>query len=483
MRYSIVYTRGCVKRKIKKDKGAGMIRYLETLFEAMRPAFSRRATFAWFVVVFAGFVVRGDAYGVSSIVRALFLNPMGYPSLLNFFHSTAWSREALLSCWWEWLARHKAAHMVNGRIVMLGDHTKNLKDARKMPEVATLHQDSETASKPSFFRGHHWAAIAVLACAGKRVFALPAWAEIHRDAFEESRSTRIVALAARIAEEMKTDAYLVLDAFFAVGPVFLKAVQTSDRLHIITRAKNTAVAYLPAPKPKKKRRGRKRIYGEKIKLANLFDSAVGKFQTARANVYGKDEQVHCLALNLLWKPVKGTLRFVLIESSRGRIVIMTSDLTLDPAEALQLYCRRVPIETMFDALKNILGAMNYHFWSKYLPPISRRPLRNETDKPASSRPDKTQNTLEAIEKFVIIQLLVLGTLHLLATHFPARVQAQAHCWLRTPCGQIPSVFVARTALANLIRRNLFTLAKDSITQTIRRKQNKSENTRSFEDAA
>ncbi len=37
--------------------------YLQTLLAAMRPAFSREATFVWFVVVFAGFVVRHDTYG------------------------------------------------------------------------------------------------------------------------------------------------------------------------------------------------------------------------------------------------------------------------------------------------------------------------------------------------------------------------------------------------------------------------------------
>ena len=52
-----------------------MIEYLETLLRAMRPAFTRRATFVWFVVVFAGFVARHDTYGVTSIVRALALEP------------------------------------------------------------------------------------------------------------------------------------------------------------------------------------------------------------------------------------------------------------------------------------------------------------------------------------------------------------------------------------------------------------------------
>ena len=48
-----------------------MHEYMENLLKAMRPAFSRQKTFTWFVIVFVGFVMRNDTFGVSSIVRAL----------------------------------------------------------------------------------------------------------------------------------------------------------------------------------------------------------------------------------------------------------------------------------------------------------------------------------------------------------------------------------------------------------------------------
>jgi len=64
-------------------------------------------------------------------------------------------------------------------------------------------------------------------------------------------------------------------------------------------------------------------------------------QTIKADIYDKSETVRYLILDLLWKPVKGMLRFILVETSHGRIILMTSDLTLDPVTAIQLYCRRV----------------------------------------------------------------------------------------------------------------------------------------------
>jgi hypothetical protein len=460
-----------------------MIEYLEDLLRFMRPAFSRKATFAWFVVVLVGLVMRSDTFGVSSIVRALSLAPSCYPCLLHFFHSSAWKGENLMACWWKWLVKEGASYRVGGRIVLVGDHTKTPKDGRRMPQVTCLHQDSETASKPTFFRGHNWACLGLLINAGKRFFATGLWAEIHRDGLPGSMATRIVQIAGQIAKRMDQPAYLVLDAFFAVGPVFQTAAKQEGFLHVLTRAKKNVVAYRTPPRPKKKGRGRPRKYGRKLELMKLFDAWEQRFKTAEAEVYQKLEKVRYLTLDLIWKPTKGLLRFFLIETSRGRIILITSDLALEPLMALNLYCRRTTIEALFDALKNILGGMRYHFWSRYLQPASRRPAKKKKIKQTSSRPEKTQNTLAAIEKFLLVHLMVLGVLQLLARRFGPQVLDKARCWLRTPCGKIPSEFVTRTALSNSIRANLFSFAKNWITQLILEKQNKNENTEHSRKAA
>ena len=153
---------------------------------------------------------------------------------------------------------------------------------------------------------------------------------------------------------------------------------------------------------------------------------------------------------------------------------MTSDLTIEIKNAINLYCRRATIETLFDSLKNLLGAMQCHFWSAYLEPSSRRPSKNEK-KGVSTRPDKTKITLDAIEKFVAVQMIVLGATQLLARRFGPEINYKARCWLRTPCGNIPSEFVTINALSNIIRLNLFSFAKDLITQLILQKQNKVDN--------
>ncbi|OGJ89693.1 MAG: hypothetical protein A2487_01145 [Candidatus Raymondbacteria bacterium RifOxyC12_full_50_8] len=450
-----------------------MISYLEQLLQALRPAFSRQAAFGWFIIAIVGFVMRTDTYGVSSIIRALCLTPLCYPCLLHFFHSSAWSTQFLLQHWWLWMIRQNVEYQLHDRIVLTGDHTKNVKDGRRIPDVETLHQDSETGSKPSYFRGHHWGCIALLTSVRKKFWSTPMWAEIHRSDLDEKRSTRIVSAALSIVQTLKKKGYLVLDAFFAVGPVFTMAHSTSnDSLHIVTRAKKNVTAFLPAGSKKKGKRGPKPTYGRKLKLMKLFDSDSTKFKftTVDADIYGTTEAVRCLVLDLLWRPIKGVLRFILIESSHGRIILITNDLSLSAKTAIFLYCRRASIETLFNSLKNLLGGLCYHFWSKYLQPSSRRPARKGTPKPISLNPEKTKITLEAIEKFVVVQIIVLGILQVLALKFPKEIISKSLCWMRTPPEDIPSEFMTKIALSNIFRNNLTVFAKNMITLLIRKRQ-------------
>jgi len=476
MLYSIALNLFFVKRK----RRIYMMNLVVECMLSLRPAFSRRATFTWFVVAFVGIVLRADTLGVTSIVRALSLPPGCYTSLLHFFHSTAYNVSGLMARWLEWLMSRNVAFFVNGRAVLIGDHTKTPKDSRRMPAVATLHQDSETASKPSFFKGHHWGCMALLVTAGKKRFAVPLEASIQEgtksiDGSDTPKTIRTVEMARRFVQRTGHAAYLVLDAYFAGGPVFIAAAcainGVANQVHILTRAKSNVVAYMPAPPTKAGTLGRKPVYGEKLKLAELFDSRPDQFQSVQSRVYDTVETTRFLVLDLLWKPVKGKLRFILVETSRGRIILMSSDLLLEPLVAIQLYCHRVAIETLFDTFKNTIGGMCYHFWSGYLQPISRRPVKNQKIIQTSSQPDKTINTLAAIEKFVALHLLVVGMLQMLAVLCTEEIKTHSRCWLRTVSNDIPSEFVTRSALANVIKNNSCGFLSEMISLVIHQQEN------------
>jgi hypothetical protein len=227
-----------------------------------------------------------------------------------------------------------------------------------MPGVVTIHQQSETSTKPDYFRGHTWGFLAlVLEQAGRR-FAVPLRGELHLEARNAAQghngATRIVHQAIEIARRLNRKAYLGLDAAFGTQGVFrlaaahrCRADEPTPWVHIITRAKKNAVGYQdPEPSPAGKR-GKKRKYGKKLKLTRLFEDRASEFVETICSVYGRTETVQTLCLDLLWKPVRWKIRFVLAVTSRGAIVLMSSDLTLAPEKIVELYCRRVAIETMF----------------------------------------------------------------------------------------------------------------------------------------
>jgi hypothetical protein len=70
---------------------------------------------------------------------------------------------------------------------------------------------------------------------------------------------------------------LILDAYFAVAPVFALATSLWSMAHqvpwgtLIVRAKNNYVAYFPVQAEPEKTWGRPRRYGDKITLMEVFD--------------------------------------------------------------------------------------------------------------------------------------------------------------------------------------------------------------------
>src|SRR6266446_2886214 len=107
----------------------------------------------------------------------------------------------------------------------------SVKDARRMPGVVTLHQDSETQSKPTYFRGHHWGVVGLLVGSLAHAFCLPLEARLHQgfahvredetdEAQRQTLAVRLIRMALQFAVRHDTPTILVLDAFFAIAPVF-----------------------------------------------------------------------------------------------------------------------------------------------------------------------------------------------------------------------------------------------------------------------
>ena len=189
----------------------------------LRSACARTRTFLWMSLCLAGMSVRKDLLGVTSIVRALGLEPACYDRLLDFFHSPALDLDKLTRAWCALLFRLDPGILrVNGRPVLVGDGIKVAKAGRKMPGVKKLHQESESNNKAEYIFGHSCQAVAVLTQALSSVFALPLACRIHEGAVFSNRDQRtlldkMILLLDSLG--LQQPFYFVADAYYASGKV------------------------------------------------------------------------------------------------------------------------------------------------------------------------------------------------------------------------------------------------------------------------
>jgi len=91
-------------------------------------------------------------------------------------------------------------------------------------------------------------------------------------------------------------------------------------------------------------------------------------------VYGEtNAKLKYQVCDLLWRPARRLVRFVaVIHPSRGRILLMCTDLNLSAADIIRLYGLRFKIEHTFKQAVNQIGTLAYHFWMQKMKPLRRR---------------------------------------------------------------------------------------------------------------
>ena len=418
----------------------------------LRTACARSRSFLWLLAALAGISIRPDLLGVTSIVRALGLGGQCYDRLLDFFHSKAVDPDALCRCWVQTVfARLPGIHRVNGRPVLLGDGLKIPKRGRQMPAVKLLHQVSDGNTKPEYIMGHSLQVVSVLVSAAATFVAVPLSARIHEGLVFSNRDQRTLPkkfLSLVEALGITEPVYLVADAYYACRTMALGLIQAGS--HLISRLRNTCVAFEPIPPTEgKRKRGRPRLYGRKIHLFTLFEQSDDRWTTAASPVYGEqDARIRYLCLDLLWRPIRRVARFVLVDHpDRGRIVFLCTDLSLHPIEIIRLYGLRFKIELSFKQAVRTLGAYGYHFWMRTMDKIGSRSGDQYLHRKTDQYRDAIRRKLAAYHRFIQIALISQGVLQCIATTTPALVWSSFGSWLCTiRPGIPPSELVVMIAL-------------------------------------
>jgi hypothetical protein len=375
--------------------------------------------------------------------------------MLKFFRSSAYSLEEIYQKLQNLILKHAPVKEVGGRLILLADHIKVSKEGLRMACVQKWHQESQNSGKGEYIEGHNFGIVSVLSESGGSLKSIPVKAEIHESRGQgggESIVRQMAVLMGETAKKAHRPAIGVCDAYFFSKTMLDTACEYVDSsgnplLHIITRAKKNACGYErpPAPDNRAGRRGRPKMYGKKVPLGGCFSGRHEDFTDTRMTLYGKEESLRYLSLDVLWKPVKRIVRFVLTEMNGARFMLMSSDITLSPEEILYLYSCRFKIEVMFDDLKNDIGGFGYHFWTKALP---KRKRGQAVEMPVDEKSrEQVFKAKKAIEVFVCLHIIALAIISLLSIKHSRIIWDHYTGWLRTIRTEQPSVMVTKQVIS------------------------------------
>jgi len=422
--------------------------------QMLRPAFSRLRTFLWFATAVAGFTVRTEHLGVTSIVRALKLNAGCYGNLIKHMHSSAVRLNDLNALWTRVVLKlFPSPIRVNGRPVLVGDGIKAPRRGKKMPGVKLLHQQSESNNKAEYIMGHSIQAVSVLVQAANSVLAVPLAMRIHEGLVWSNRTRRTLLdkmLSLLNIVAVSEPFYFVGDAYYAAGKMAEGLLQHGN--HLITRVKSNAVAYEPYVAHGPKTRGRPRLYGQKIALKAVLNDTTG-VQNTSSPVYGERDVILSYQVrDLMWRPTGRLARFVAVtHPSRGSCLLMSTDITLSAVDIIRLYGLRFKIEHTFKQAVRSIGTFAYHFWMKDMKPLRRGSGNQHLHRTSQKYRHDVERKMNAYHVFMQTGVVSQGLLQYLSAVAPTQVWNSFGSWLRTMRpGVAPSEFVVAGALRHTL---------------------------------
>lgn len=434
------------------------------LFLSCSPAFKTKISFYWAFIVVIGFCTGGDGTGhVTGVLRVLGLSPHSYTSLLAFFCSNAVDLVALRRIWLATVLSKFSTFKVNGHTLVAIDEIKIGKEGKRMPGVKITHQSSQNNSKAEFIMGHTIVCFAVIAKNSiGRAMAIPFFSNI-LGGIRLGPNDRKTYLNQTInfIEQIKTSfggqVVFVADALYCVKP-FMKPLMDQG-IQAISRLKITGVGYRKPLASQQKKRGRKRKYGDKIRLVELFKE-LSIFTTIKSPIPGEDCNIQYYEIDLIVKWLGEIVRFVLVSHpTRGNIILVSTSLTFKAMDIYMSYYYRFQIEMTFKNLKHVLHAFAYRFWTKSMDKIKRGEKDRYLHRIGDKRRKKIMEKIGSYHLYMMLSCISCGLMQFLSLYHPKEIFGSFNGWLRTiRKDQPPSLEITRKALVSEV--DIFLHSKD-----------------------
>ena len=467
-----------------------MLDYIWKFMKPFKTEFKKERAFNWFVIIVVGFLLRTDNLGVTDVIRALALPAGCYEPMIHFFRASSWNLHYLRLCWCRTVAQYMPLFRVNGHPILIGDETIQAKEGRRMPAVKKYHQHSQSQSKPAHVWGHMFGCVGVLIGSVGKLVCLPLLMLLHDglrpavdwDEANVSSDSHVVQTAKEVcmaAGSLGESCYVLLDRYFLSLP-FLREImewnaKCQQKVWIITRAKWNAAAYENAPAKLDGQRGRPRKKGRKVTVSDLFRDRTDEFVSAIVKMYDREQDLQYLCVDLLWgRGLYLPVRFVLVRYGQTRTILVSTDISLEPTEIIRLYSYRVKIEGGFRTMKQDIGTMAYHFWTKAMEKINHFRKASDPDPldNVSSSEDRTHIilTVRATEVYVLMSCIAMGILQGISEDWNRYQTLGKLRYQRTPARERPS----EPNIKDVLRRSFFSLLDQNpaheLTKIIRKAQ-------------
>jgi hypothetical protein len=241
--------------------------------------------------------------------------------------------------------------------------------SRYGPKVAGagIHRNpTPTPDGRKFVYGHVW--VTLSAIARHRDFGtigFPLLAKMYVKAKDvksiklafKSKTEQAVELAKwayNCCESFGKRLWIVTDGGFTRASFLKPAIKAG--IVAVTRLRKDAVLYGEVKQSKKRKRGRPRKYGNRIKLANIVNKSDGWFKI-KSVLYGREETKEVNVFKALYKPAGCMVQVLVVKESKDCFrAFMCTDLTASAVEIIEAVADRYAIEQNFSDIKEIEGA-------------------------------------------------------------------------------------------------------------------------------
>ncbi|MBN1600076.1 MAG: hypothetical protein JW915_00640 [Chitinispirillaceae bacterium] len=138
------------------------------------------------------------------------------------------------------------------------------------------------------------------------------------------------------------------------------------------------------------------------------------------------------SLDLFWRPVGILVRFVLvIHPQRGKLILMSTDLSLSPEKIIDLYGIRFKIDVSFKQAVHTVGTYAYHFWMLEMTRLSRKSGNQHLHHKTENYRNKVKRKINAYHAHMMAGIVAQGMLQYLSLTCTDKVWKSFGSWIRT----------------------------------------------------